>query len=168
MIRSVSVKNAVKDALEIFQFDQWLRFYFVTQKGEELWIDIPDDVLSALEQGEKGYLHRFADLVNDAITDYKRSQDNVCAYIASRLDGQKYEKTVLPQVFDNATFKVEMYIFNVWLKMHEQHLDEEYLDFDGWMEMYEGWNSMDEVKEYRAKLVESGTDPGTPECSTAQ
>jgi hypothetical protein len=24
------------------------------------------------------------------------------------------------------------------------------------------------VKEYRAKLVDSGTDPGTPACSTAQ
>lgn len=167
MIRSVSIKNAVKDALQVFQFDQWLRFYFVKQNGEELVVDIPDDVLASIKEADD-HLYRFADLVNDAPTDYKRSQDNVCSYIASRLDGQKYEKTVLPQVFDNATFKVEMYIFNVWLKMHEPHLDEEYMSYFEWMEMYEGWNSMDEVKEYRAKLVESGTDPGTPECSTAQ
>jgi len=168
MIRSVSVKNAVQDALEIFQFDQWLRFYFVEQKEEEnLWIEIPDDVMAQIKEDHPA-LHRLADLVNNAKTDYKRAQENVCAYVGARLDGQKYEATVLPQVFDNSTFKVEMYIFNVWLKMHEPHLDEEYMNFEGWMEMYEGWNSMDEVKEYRAKLVQSGTDPGSPVCDTAQ
>jgi len=168
MIRSVSVKNAVKDALEIFQFDQWLRFYFVEQKEEdELWVEVPDDVMAQIKKDHPA-LHRLADLVNNAKTDYKRAQENVCAYVGARLDGQKYEATVLPQVFDNATFKVEMYVFNVWLKMHEPHLDEEYMNFEGWMEMYEGWNSMDEVKEYRAKLVQSGTDPGSPACDTAQ
>ena len=167
MIRSVSVKSAVKDALEIFQFDQWLRFYFVTEKDDKLWIDIPDEVLKELKE-EKPYLHRFADMVNDAATDYRRSQDNVCSYVAVRLDGQKYEATVLPQVFDNATFKVEMYMFNVWMKMHETYLEEDYSNFDGWMEMFDGWNSMDEVKEYRSKLVKSGTDPQIPTCDTAQ
>lgn len=167
MIRSVSIKNAVQDALEIFQFDQWLRFYYVVQKGDELWIEVPDDVMATIKTDHPA-LHRLADLVNNAVTDYKRSQENVCAYVGARLDGQKYESTVLPQVFDNSTFKVEMYIFNVWLKMHEAHLDEEKMDFNGWMEMYEGWNNLEEVKEYRAKLVESGTDPGTPQCSTAQ
>ncbi|QGY38895.1 hypothetical protein GM415_01660 [Pseudodesulfovibrio cashew] len=167
MIRSVSVKSAIKDALKVFQFDQWVRFYFVVEKGEELWIEIPQEVLDALKEDDPD-MHRYADLINNAITDYNRSQENVCSYIAGRLDGQKYEQTVLPQVFDNSTFKVEMYIFNVWLKMHEPHLDEEYMDFAGWMEMYDGWNSLDEVKAYRAKLVESGTDPQVPDCTTAQ
>jgi len=167
MIRSVSVKSAVRDSLEVFQFDQWLRFYFIKEKDDELRVEIPEDVMVAIKE-KTPHLHRFADLVNNAATDYKRSQDNICSYIASRLDGEKYEATVLPQVFDNATFKVEMYIFNVWLKMHEPHLDEEYMDFEGWMEMYDGWNSLDEVKEYRNKLLESGTDPQTPACGTAQ
>ncbi len=130
-------------------------------------IEIPEDVLNQIHE-DHPELHRLADLVNNAVTDYKRSQENVCAYVGARLDGQKYESTVLPQVFDNSTFKVEMYIFNVWLKMHEQHLDEEYMNFNGWLEMYDGWNSLDEVKEYRAKLVESGTDPGSPVCNTPQ
>ncbi len=167
MIRSVSVKNAVQDTLEIFQFDQWLRFYFVVEKDDQLRIEIPEDAMQVIKELD-AHLYRFADMVNNAITDYKRSQDNICAFVASRLDGQKYERTVLPQVFDNATFKVEMYMYNVWLKMHESHLDAEYVDFVGWKEMYDGWNSMDEVIDYRAKLVESGTDPGTPECNTAQ
>lgn len=167
MIRSVSIKNAVKDALEIFQFDQWLRFYFVVEKDGGLWIEIPDDAMEYINT-EYPEMHRMADMVNNAVIDYKRSQENVCSYVAARLDGQKYEATILPQVFDNSIFKVEMYIFNVWLKMHEQHLDEEYMNFDGWLEMYQGWNDLDEVKEYRAKLVESGTDPGMPACGTAQ
>lgn len=167
MIRSVSVKNAVKDALEIFQFDMWLRFYFVVQEGETLRIEIPEETMEWINKNHP-QMYRLADLVNNAETDYQRSQENVCSYVAARLDGQKYEATVLPQVFDNATFKIEMYIFNVWMKMHEQHLDEEFMDFNGWMEMFEGWNSLDEVQEYRAKLLEGGVDPATPECNTAQ
>jgi len=167
MIRSVSIKNAVQDALEIFQFDQWIRFYFVKEKDETLIVEIPEDIIAVLKKDYPG-LHGFADMVNNGVTDYKRSQDNVCSFIAARLDGQKYEASILPQVFDNATFKVEMYIFNVWLKMHESHLDEETLSYADWLEMYEGWNSMDEVKEYRTKLLESGTDPQQPACDTAQ
>ena len=167
MIRSVSIKSAVKDTLEIFQFDQWLRFYFVVQKGDELWIEIPDDVMARIKQ-ERPDMHRFADMINNAVTDYKRSQDNVCSFVAARLDGQKYESTVLPQVFDNATFKVEMYVFNLWLKMHEPHLDETVMTFEEWLEMYAEWNQLDEVSEYRRKLLNSGTDPQMPACETAQ
>ncbi|MGE4424297.1 MAG: hypothetical protein AB7D39_18505 [Pseudodesulfovibrio sp.] len=167
MLRSVSVKNAIKDAVEIFQFDQWLRFYFVVDKAGKLWIEIPDDKLKKIEENHPD-LFRYADMVNDAELDYQRSQDNVCTFVAARLDGQKYEVTVLPQVFDDAKFKVEMYLFNVWLKMHEPHLDEEFMEFGEWLEMYEGWNSLDEVKEYRTKLLESGADPQIPTCDTAQ
>lgn len=167
MLRSVSVKNAIKDALEIFQFDQWVRFYFTVDKDGGMRIEIPEDKLRKIEE-QSPVLFRFADMVNDAPLDYKRSQDNVCSFVASRLDGEKYEPTVLPQVFDDVRFKVEMYLFNVWQKMHEPHLDEEYLDFSEWMEMYEGWNSLDEVKEYRTKLLQSGTDPQVPACDTAQ
>ena len=167
MIRSVSIKSAVKDTVEIFQFDQWLRFYFVVQDGEDLRIRIPEETMQYIEK-EHPALFRLADTMNDGVIDYQRSQENVCAYVAARLDGQKYESTVLPQVFDNAGFKVEMYVFNVWLKMHEAHLDESYLPFGEWLEMYEGWNALDEVKEYRRKLLQNGTDPGEPACDTAQ
>jgi len=167
MIRSVSVKSAIKDAIEIFQFDLWLRFHFVTEEDGQLWIRVPDEVMEQIDRDHPA-LHRLADMVNNAPIDYQRARENVCAYVGARLDGQKYEHTVLPQVFDSAAFKIEMYVFNLWMKMHEQHLEEEYMDFAGWLEMYAGWNSLDEVKEYRAKLVDSGIDPGTPSCPTAQ
>jgi len=167
MIRSVSVKKAIKDAVEIFQFDQWLRFYFVVEKDDKLWIEIPEDKLKKIEEDLPG-MFRFADMVNDAELDYRRSQDNLCTFVAAHLDGQRYDTSILPQVFDDARFKVEMYLFNVWLKMHEPHLDETFMEFGEWLEMYEGWNSMDEVKEYRSKLVKSGTDPQVPTCDTTQ
>jgi hypothetical protein len=55
-----------------------------------------------------------------------------------------------------------MYVFGVWLKGHESFLDEATLPFEEWMEMYAGWNSMDEVKEYRRKLEAGGGDPNEP------
>ncbi|MDD3313136.1 hypothetical protein [Pseudodesulfovibrio sp.] len=167
MIKSVSIKNAVRDTVEIFQFDQWMRFYFVKGEGEDLRVEIPEDVMEQVKADHPA-LYRLADISNNGAIDYQRSQENVCSYVAAHLGGEKYDATVLPQVFDNAAFKIEMYIFNVWLKMHEAHLDEEYLDFGQWLEMYEGWNSLDEVKAYRKKLLENGTDPGMPACGTAQ
>jgi len=167
MIKSVSIKSAVRDTVEIFQFDQWMRFYFVKEEGESLKIEIPEKVMEQVK-ADFPALYRLADLNNHGVIDYQRSQENVCSYVASHLEGSKYDASILPQVFDNASFKIEMYIFNVWLKMHEPHLDEEYLDFGQWMEMYEGWNSLDEVKKYRKRLLENGTDPGMPACGTAQ
>ncbi|WP_419785511.1 hypothetical protein [Pseudodesulfovibrio sp.] len=167
MLKSVSIKSAVKDTIKIFQFDQWIRFYFVKQDGDDLRVEIPEEIMQQVEKDFPN-LHGLADMMNNAPIDYQRSQENVCAHVAARLDGQKYDPTILPQVFDNATFKIEMYIFNVWLKMHEQHLDEEYMDFGQWLEMWEGWNSLDQVKEYRKKLIENGTDPNIPTCGTAQ
>ena len=167
MLKSVSVKSAIKDTVEIFQFDQWLRFYFLVEKDGDLWMSIPEDVLTEIK-GKREGLAVLADTQNNVKIDYQRNQDAVCTHVAAHLDGQKYDGSILPRVFDHPDFKVEMYMFNVWLKMHEKFLDEGVHPFEEWIEMYQGWNAMDEVKEYRGKLIKSGQDPQSPNCKVTQ
>lgn len=165
-MKSLSLKAAIKDVVRIFQFDQWVRFYYIKQDGDEMSVEIPDEIMARIEK-EHSALHKLAETMGGSI-DYKKSHDIVCAHVAAHLDGSKYDSSVMPKVFDAPQFKIEMYVFNMWLKMHEPHLDEEVMFFSDWEEMWQEWNKLEEVKQYREKLVQSGQDPQSPSCGAVQ
>lgn len=167
-VKSMSLKTAIKDAFRVFQFDQWIRFYFVVEKEDKkLFVEIPEETLERIKE-EYNSFHSLAEIMDGVELDYQRNQDAVCAHIAAQLDGAKYDPSVMPKVFDSPQYKIEMYILNVWLKLHEQHLDANPVFFDDWEEMYTEWNKMDQVKDYRAKLEQSGDVPVDPACNTKQ
>lgn len=165
-MKSLSLKAAIKDTVRIFQFDNWVRFYYIKSEGEQMSVEIPADVLQRVEK-EYPDLHKLADTMCGSI-DYQKSHDIVCAHVAAHLDGSKYDSSVMPKVFDAPQFKIEMYVFNMWMKMHEPYLDEKTMFFSDWEEMWEEWNKLDEVREYRDKLVQSGQDPQSPSCGAVQ
>lgn len=165
-MKSLSLKSAIRDTVEIFRFEQWVRYYYFIEEGENMSIQIPEDVMTRLNE-EYPLLTPLAETMSGSI-DYRKSHEIVCAHVATRLDGAKYDTSVIPKVFDSPQFKVEMYVFNMWLKMHEQYLDEEVMFFSDWEEMWTEWNKLDEVKEYRQKLFNSGEDPQSPSCGTVQ
>ncbi len=150
-IRSMNIEKAVEDASRVLMFDQWIRFYYVTEKDGKMYISIPQEQLDKIEENFSQY-HSFAELVNNDELTYEKSQATVCAFIGARFDGRKYDPSIMTKVFDSKQFKVEMYVFNLWLKGHESHLDENWLDFSDWMEMYGEWKKMDQVKAYLKKL----------------
>ncbi len=165
-MKSLSLKGAVRDTVRIFQFENWVRFYYIQTEGENMSVVIPDEMLQRIEK-EYPALHKLAETMCGSI-DYQKSHDIVCAHVASHLDGSKYDSSVMPKVFDAPQFKIEMYVFNMWMKMHEPYLDEKPLFFSDWEEMWEEWNKLDEVKQYREKLVQSGQDPQSPTCAAVQ
>ncbi len=159
MIKSVSLKAAVRDTIRIFQFEQWIRFYYIKGEGDALCVEIPDEIMKRVEE-EYPSLKSLAETMTGSI-DYKKSHEIVCAHVASHLDGTKYDMTVMPKVFDSPQFKIEMYVFNMWMKMHEPYLEEEIMFFSDWEEMWEEWNKLEEVQQYREKLINSGQTPTT-------
>lgn len=156
-----SFTNAVADIAEVFMFEQWLRHYFVVEKDGKLFIEIPQDDLKEI-YAKHEHLGPLADMFNNAEISYEKCQATVCSFVGARYDGSKYGADVVARTLDSKTFKVEMYVFGVWMKGHEQYLDERRMPFEEWREMYAGWNSMDEVKEYRKKLMAGGGDPNQP------
>lgn len=155
---------AVEDIVEVFMFEQWLRHYFVVEKAGRLFIEIPQEELKAI-YAKHEHLAPLADMFNAGEIDYQKCQATVCAFVGARYDGAKYGPEVISRALDSKAFKIEMYVFGVWFKGHESYLDAERLDFAQWREMYAGWNSMDEVKEYRKKLMAGGGDPNQPASS---
>lgn len=165
MIKSLSLKAAIRDAVQIFQCDQWLRFNYVVEKDDKLFVEVPKEVMERLEK-EYPRLHALAEQMDGYAIDPQSSHDIVCSHIAASLDGQKYDPSVMPRVFDAPQFKVDMYVFNLWVKMHEAILDEEKLFFSDWEQSFDEWKELDEVKEYLAKL--HNTDPENPSTDTKQ
>lgn len=153
--------KVVADIAEVFMFDQWLRHYFVSDKNGKLMVEIPQDDLKAIYESH-AHLAPLADMMNNAELTYEKCQADVCAFVGACFDGAKYAPGVVARAMDSKLFKIEQYVFSVWFKMHEKYLDERRMTFAEWREMYDGWNSMEQVKEYRRKLMAGGGDPEHP------
>lgn len=153
--------NAMKDIAEVFMFEQWLRHYFVVEKGDTLFLEIPQDDYQAIFAQEE-HLAPLADMLNHTEISYEKCQVSVCAFVGTRYDGSKYGPDIVSRAMDSKAFKIEMYVFSVWLKGHETFLDERRMPFSEWREMYAEWNALQEVKEYRLKLQAGGGDPNVP------
>lgn len=151
------VNRVVRDIAEVFQFEYWIRFYFLEEKDEgKLFVNIPEEVARTCADRHH-HLAGLIPLLDKAEVDYSKSLATVSEYLAARLDGDKYEPHVVGQTLDCKAFKVEMYLFNLWIKGHEEILDEETRSFADWMEMYQGWKGQDEVQAYILKLHASGS-----------
>ena len=147
----------VRDVAEVFQFEHWIRFYFLEEREEgKLFVNIPEEVVQIIHANH-AHLAGLVPLINQSEIDYAKSVATVSEYVASKLDGDKYEANSVGAVLDSKAFKVEMYVFNLWIKGHEEMLDEVVYGFDGWADMYREWKAQDEVKAYILKLHSSGT-----------
>ena len=75
----------------------------------------------------------------------------------------------MPSLLDSKIFKIENYLFNVWLKGHESLLDAEKKPFSAWSGMFAEWLQTDEVKKYRKELEKSkSTSEATIQSSSVQ
>ncbi|SNR98657.1 hypothetical protein SAMN04488503_2197 [Humidesulfovibrio mexicanus] len=153
--------NAVADIAEVFMFEHWLRHSFVVEKDGKLFLEVSQDDLRDIYQQEE-HLAPLVDMLQNAEISYEKCQATVCSFVGARYDGTKYGPDVVARALDSKAFKIEMYVFGVWLKGHQQYLDERRMSFAEWREMYAGWNSLDQVKEYRKKLMAGGGDPDQP------
>ena len=158
--------SAVADIAQVFMFEQWLRHYFVVERDGKLFIEIPQDDLTEIYAKHEG-LGGLADMFNNGEISYEKCQAMVCAFVGARFDGIKYGPDVVSRTLDGKAFKIEMYVFGVWMKGHEAYLDAQKLPFAEWLEMYEGWKTLDQVKEYRRKLEAGGDDPNQPASTCA-
>jgi len=161
--------RAVEDISEVFMFDHWMRFYFIFEEGKKLMVKVPEEVCSQIDKAYPG-LKGLLDLMNNDEIDQQKSMNTVCSFIGSRFDGTKYSDKIVPKVFDSKDFKMEMYLFNLWIKGHESYLESEVMTFDDWKELYAGWREQDEVKNYVERLGNAGKGAHIqpPTCSTVQ
>ncbi len=156
--------KAVEDAAEIMQFENWLRFYFIMEDEESgLAIIIPD---SAMQNIQEGYPHlwELAENLNHKPIDYQSSVAQVCSFVVQKLDGAKYRAGTVSEVFDSRSFQDLMQFFNLWLQSHESQLDQSFLEFSQWRELFREWMGSDDVRAYLKEVRERQAP--TPQCSS--
>lgn len=148
--------QAVTDVAEVMKFENWLRFYFVRDEEGTLYMRVPEQAQERINE-KYPHLAPLVEEIKDSPVTYEQSLNTVCQFVARSLDGEKYPMGTVSQVFSAPEFQTEMHLFNLWTQAHEEQLDQGFLDFATWDEIFEKWKNSDEVrqmfKEQRSKEV---------------
>lgn len=153
---SLTLADAVKDVAEIMAFENWLRFYFIHEEKDTLFIRVPDQSVTRIRELHPNLVELVEELNNKAI-DYHLSMSTVCQFVVRSLDGVKYPAGMVSEVFDSKEFQEEMQLFNLWTQSHEAQLDQAFLDFNAWKDLYAAWKESPEVREYFKTLKVNST-----------
>ena len=164
--------KAVKSISEVLIFENWLRFYFISEEeGEKLFIRISDKADMRIRENWP-HLHTLADEINNKEITPETSRAAVVNFISSELDGNSMKAGMAERVFNSGTFQFEMHLFSMWVEGHEEQLDKSFLDFGTWTSMYADWKKSDKVKEYieqaREKMKAAEAATATETTTTKQ
>lgn len=156
--------DAVQKVLEAVMFENWLRFYFITERPDEpdkLFLAIPDQGMKRIAE-HYPQLKPMADTLNGKEIDFAASQRAICSFVMTELDGKRIPQQMSVTVFDSHTFQTEMHLFNTWVQIFEEHLDKGFLDFDTWKSLYARWRTSNEVKEAATRMMAAGIQTTAP------
>ena len=157
-------QNAVFQVLEAVMFENWLRFYFITEKPEETaGPDGETPLCQAVHETGKvrmqqlsPHLLPMAEDMNGPEVDFETSRRAVCTFVLDNLDGKSLPKDMTSTIFESATFQVQMQLFNAWVQMHESQLDQGFLEFGAWRKLFTQWRETPGAKELANRLAMSG------------
>lgn len=154
-------QNAVLRILETVMFENWIRFYFLTEKldapvekGAEkpLFVAIPEQGMQRIKELYPDLLP-LAESLNGKEISFALSQQAVCSFVMEHLDGKVMPQRMAETVFDSTTFQTRMQLFNAWVQMHENQLDQNFMEFGSWRELFAQWCSTDQVKELATRMA---------------
>ncbi len=159
--------QALQRISEVVMFENWLRFYFITDENNVLSVRLPE---KAMEQLKSNYptLVGLAEKLNNQEIDHKRSLDSVCLFVASEIDGIAIPEATIAQVFDSPLFHLELQLFSSWVQAHENQLDESFMEFSTWQQMFATWKESDQVKEYVQTIADASKRTAEGPIGTTQ
>lgn len=162
--------KGVRLILEAVMFENWLRFYFITEKlpadaapetEPELALAVPEQAMKKIEELYP-HLVPLAVAVNGRSIDFETSRSAVCTFVVTEVDGKAIPRNMSDMVFDSSTFQVELQLFNTWVQAHEAQLDQSFLDFGAWRKLFAEWRTSDSVTELARKLQSATLHPEGP------
>ncbi len=149
---STAFQNSVRQILEAVMFENWLRFYFITeQEGNRLTLAVPEQGMARLKELHP-HLVPLAEEVNGKEISFELSRQAVCTFVVTQIDGQAMPRNMADLVFDSSSFQLEMQLFNNWVQAHEDQLDAHFLDFAAWKRLFAEWRNSDKVRIWAASL----------------
>ncbi len=147
---------AINRVSEVVMFENWLRFYFIAEEGDKLFLRLPEQAMERLRAGYPS-LYGLADRLNNTEIDHKTSLSAVCLFVASEIDGAALPESVIGRVLDSTRFHLELQLFSSWVQAHEEFLDESFMEFARWQAMYEEWKKTEEVQKLVKTLLENAS-----------
>ena len=149
-------QQAVQQILEVVMFENWLRFYFISEtEGGVLALAVPEQGVARIREQYPLFLPLVEDLNGKEIS-FERSRQAVCTFVATQLDGKTLPVNTADSVLDSAGFQLEMQLFNNWVQGHEEQLDATFLTFSAWKRLFAEWRNSGKVKEWAASLTNVG------------
>ena len=152
-------QQAVKDVLSGVMFENWLRFYFISEvEGEKdaegnpkLAILIPEKGMEKIKELYPRMLSMAED-VNGKEASFATSQSAVCTWVACEVDGKSVQQGTSQALVDSRAFQTASTLFNLWVQAYEQQLDQQFLDFGQWVKLFETWRASDQGKDMEMKI----------------
>lgn len=153
---STAFQQAAQQILEVIMFENWLRFYFISEtEGGGLALAVPEQGVARIREKYPRFMPLVEDLNGKEIR-FELSRLAVCSFVATQLDGKSLPVNMANTVLDSADFQLEMQLFNNWVQGHEEQLDATFLTFSEWMRLFAEWRNSDKVQEWAAGLAGAG------------
>ncbi|MDQ7031950.1 MAG: hypothetical protein Q9M37_04435 [Desulfonauticus sp.] len=141
MSETISIANKV---IQVFQFEHWLRFYFIQEKNNKLKFDFDQNFLNQLKNCY-GDLVEIAENLNHKNLTPELSQQIIVEFLQKHFEKIEGREVVAP-ILDSKNFFREMQLFNVWLNLFENQLEEKILPFEVWISLFQKWKESDQGK----------------------
>ena len=157
-------KKALKELSRVFKFELWIRFYFLQETDDKLQVFLSEEQMNKIHE-EYGEL---ADLVKNMTKvnlTPEASQKAIVEFIGEKYDGTKYNLGTVPEIMNSAGFRAEVEVFNMWVSLHEQQLDENFLPFHKWEEAFEEWKGTEQAKKIITSFTMGQKGVPTSSCS---
>lgn len=151
-------QKIVGELLEVAMFENWLRFYFIHESAEagnkqpELAIELPQKALTRIRELYPG-LYPLAKKLDGKIINFETSRDAVLHHILEEMDGKTLAKGEAQQALQSLTFQIKLELFHTWEQMHEDQLDNGFLEFGAWKNLFARWLETPGAKELGRKLL---------------
>ncbi|MBQ7739368.1 MAG: hypothetical protein IJT59_06930 [Desulfovibrionaceae bacterium] len=154
-------KNAVDKIIEAVMFENWLRFYFISPMEEEGNPDSNDEHLflilsdKALKKIEELYpeLLPMAMYMNKKELSFELSQKTISIYVVENIDGHIIPRDTAQSIMNSMAFQTQLELFNTWISLHEDQLEQGFSDFGAWKEMFANWQESESGHELKEKII---------------
>lgn len=148
-----SLQKAVGDVLEAVMFENWLRFYFIAEPEEgKLKIELPE---KSLARAKELYprLYPLAEKMNGKPVDFEISRKAVLAHIMEEMEGKSLPQGEAQRILQSATFQIRLNLFHTWEQLHENQLDQGFMEFGAWRSLFAKWLETPGARELEKKLA---------------
>lgn len=154
-------QNAVARVLEIVMFENWLRFYFISPEADDpdlsdLSLAIPEKSMIRIKELYP-QLYPLAAQLNGKNIDFETSRAAVLAYIARETGAEGPEHGEIAQILQSATFQARLQMFHAWEQLHEDQLDQGFMEFGAWKNLFAKWQATPGAQELEKKYISAAS-----------